>query len=168
MSKLSRCLSAVFQFLFVAALTSGVWAQDWSNKGQTWTHKNGLSVTFPTPYKVTAEKTGALNATTHDGYVILTYTPAKGQAQMKEVMDGILMVMRQTKVSLKADSTTGTQNGVDIAYQEGSCVSNGIPIYVKLGIYHRKEAYLLMQLLVPEQIHDKHKGELESIFKSVR
>ncbi len=143
-------------------------AEAWVNNGQSWTHKNGLSVSFPAAYKVKAERNGTLTVTGQEGFVNIVFTPVSGKEAMKEAMDGLLMVMRQAKVQLKTESTTATQNGVNIAYQEGACKSNGVPIYVKLGIFNRKDSYLLMQLLVPNQVLPDNKKDIDSITSSVK
>jgi hypothetical protein len=163
-----QVLRAALSTALILICAAASFAEVWLNNGQTWTHKNGLSVTFPAAYKVNAERNGTLTVSGQGGFVNIVFTPVSGKEAMKEAMDGLLMVMRQARVQLNTESTTATQNGVNIAYQDGSCKSNGVPVYVKLGIFNRKESYLLMQLLVPNQVLPENKKDIDSITNSVK
>ena len=160
-----RCLVVL---LFAAFLCAAGWGEGWTQKGHTWSHSNGLALTFPNGYKVSTEKNGTLNANAAGGYVILVFTPVSGKEQMKDAMKGIIQAMSQAKVVMKSDSVTGKQNGVDVAFQDGETLSNGVPIFVKLGIFNKKESFLLMQLLVPKKLFGANEESLKKLFLSVK
>jgi hypothetical protein len=156
--------------LILLWLSPAAFAQAWVQKGTTWTHSNGLSVTFPGEFQVKPDKFGFLNATAQGGTVSLVFTPVKGKEQMKGAMKGIFQTMQAAKVELKTDTQSGKQNGLDVAFQEGSTVMNTVQIYVKLGIFSKKEkdAYLLMQLIIPQKALDNQKAAIESVTASIK
>ena len=156
--------------LLLLLLSPAAFAQAWTQKGKTWIHNNGLSVTFPGEYLVKPDKNGFLNATASGGTVNLVFTPVKGKEQMKGAMKGIFQTMQAAKVDLKPDTQSGKQNGLDVAFQEGSTVMNTVPIYVKLGIFSKKEkdTYLLMQLIVPEKELEGHQASIASVTASIK
>ena len=158
-------------FLFCLWLAPSAWCENWTHKDLTWVHKNSLSVTFPADYKVTVDKNGFLNATAKGGFVSFVFTPIQGKEQMKGAMKGILQTMEAAKVTLKPDTLSGKQNGLDVAFQEGSSTtSHGVELYVKLGIFNKKgkQAYLLMQLIVPQKLLEPNAPLIKQVVDSIK
>ncbi|CAN0322634.1 unnamed protein product, partial [Phaeothamnion confervicola] len=98
--------------LLLLVLSPAAFAQAWTQKGTTWTHSNGLSLTFPGEFQVKPDKNGFLNATAAGGVVSMVFTPVKGKEQMKGAMKGIFQTMQAAKVELKTDTQSGKQNGL--------------------------------------------------------
>ena len=142
-------------------------AQVWTTAGNTWTYRNAISLDVSTPFKVVLNEQ-TLSLTAQDGAVSLTFVGAHGQSDLSDLTHTINQTLFQNNATMKPQSHTIMQNGVEMAFKEGDLILKLLPYDVTVVVMGHQDDFVLCQLLMPKQATGAMTPLLDSLFSSVR
>jgi hypothetical protein len=128
------------------------WCENWTHKGSTWKHSNGMSITFPAEFQVEQAPTGILSVTGKQGFVNFSVQGMKGEKLFKSWILGQQKAFEEEHLEIKSDFNKTLKNGVLARFLETERLSEqGILFVIVATALSKGQDYLCLQMYYPKE-----------------
>jgi hypothetical protein len=157
----------VIAWLVIVCTAGPARADDWTQTNNTWSYNHAISVDVPSAFNATLNGQ-TLQLTARGGAVTLTFLTAHGQTELDTLVRTMNQTLSAKKATMKAQSHTVEQQGVEMAFKEGAVEVDSVPFDVTIVVMGREEDFVMCQLLMPKALTAEVTADLDSLFSTVR